>query len=66
MSSGFYSDGCVYSENGSFTYTYTPFGTGDVVGCGVYDGKFFVTKNGVFVGTLPSRTLRLMCRCWLS
>jgi hypothetical protein len=50
MSSGYYSDGRAYSENGSFNCSYTPFRTGDVIGCGVYDGKFFITRNGAFVG----------------
>lgn len=50
MSSGYYSDGHVYAENGQHITSYSPYTTGDLVGCGVFDGKFFVTKNGEFLG----------------
>lgn len=50
MSTGYYSDGHVFAESGHHFNVYSPYTTGDVVGCGVFDGKFFVTKNGKFLG----------------
>ena len=49
---GFYSDGHVASCSGSRLCIYKPWKTGDIIGCGIFNSNFFVTRNGKFEGTL--------------
>ena len=45
-------DGEIYRRARGLGEEFGPkFGPGDVIGCGIVDGKCFYTKNGTFLGT---------------
>lgn len=53
FSAGYFSTGFVVAENGTPKGIYDPWRNGDIIGCGLFGSRFFVTRNGDFecVGT---------------
>lgn len=53
-SAGYYSDGNTFLQYGGqpLSCIYRPWKNGDIIGCGVFGTTFFVTRNGVFEGSI--------------